>query len=137
MPLSENSRGITCIFEHLRDSHRGQCHSLALVNGVRHPAAELVPAGHQRGTRRGTGWTDMKVGEPNALRVKTIEVWRRDDRIPETREVAVTDVIGDHEDDVRSVRSAGDRRRVPPSTTEGQRAEEISRDLHALAGISP
>ncbi len=54
MPFAEDARGIPGLFQYISDSHRGQAHTLALVNGVCFAVLELMFAGHQCAPRWGT-----------------------------------------------------------------------------------
>ena len=60
-----------------------------------------MTAGHERRPRGRTGGARVKLGEPNALRMQSVEVRRADDGIAMGRDVAVALVIGHHVDDVR------------------------------------
>src|SRR3954453_14889294 len=84
MPFAENARSVAGRLQHLRDCGRMQAHTLALQDRVGHAGAEFVFSGHQRGPGGSTGRADMKVTEPEALRVKVIEIRRLDNRISET-----------------------------------------------------
>ena len=60
-----------------------------------------MTAGHERRPRGRAGGARVKLGEPHALRMQSVEVRRTDDGIAMGRDVAVALVIGHHVDDVR------------------------------------
>src|SRR5262249_31349040 len=63
--------------------------------------AELVAARHQRGTGRGARGADVEVGELDALAGEGVDVRRKDNRATAHGEVAVADVVGHDDHDVR------------------------------------
>jgi hypothetical protein len=61
----------------------------------------------------------MEVAEAYALVVQPVKVWRLEDRITVTGEVAVALVVGQQKDDVRSAFFEACRRLGPGAATEG------------------
>src|SRR5262249_54213613 len=100
VPLAEDAGRVTGRLQHLGHGRRLERQPLALVDRVRNAVLELVPAGQQGRSRRGAGRADMEVGEAHALVVQAVEVRRPEDRVTVARQVAVTLVVGQKEDDV-------------------------------------
>ena len=70
--------------------------------------AVRIPAGEQRGPRRRAGRRDVKVGEADGLAGKRIDIRRAQDRVAVHPEVAVTLIVGHHQDDIRAPRRAAE-----------------------------
>ena len=134
VPLAEDAGRVTSALEHLREGRRLECEPLAFKDRVRDPVLELVPPGQQRGPGRRTRRTDVEVGEPHPLRVKSVEVRRLQGRVAVSRDVTVPLIVGQHEHDVRLLareRFGGGR----PAERGGQCGEEQCGGAHGAPGV--
>src|SRR5439155_15054795 len=69
------------------------------------PAVPGVQPGHEGAPRRGADRAaGVALGKADALARQPVDVWRLDLRLPVAAEVAVPEVVGQDEDDVRFVR---------------------------------
>src|SRR5262245_28425846 len=104
VPLAENCGCVAARFQHLGDCLFG----VADPNFARRPQgpedanAIWVTAGKQGGSRRGTNrLRDIEVGEPYALSGHAVQVWCADVLCPVTTKVAITQVVGVDDDNIR------------------------------------
>ena len=104
VPLAEDTCPVTGLLQLLGKRHRSEGHALAFEDRVRDAVLELVTAGQQGAARRRARRRDLEVGEPDALGAELIEVRRLEDRIPVGAQVAIALVVGQDEDDVRTIR---------------------------------
>jgi hypothetical protein len=104
MPLAVNGGGVAFCLQHLRDI------GLALVNPVlaRRPEgaedadAIRIAAGQQRRPRRrADGLRHVEVREPYPLRCNAIDVGGANHFVAEAADIAVAQVVGEHDDDIR------------------------------------
>ena len=101
VPFTEDAGGVTDGLQNLRERGRLQGESLTLQDGVGDAVLELVTAGQQTRPRRGAGGGDMKILKTHALGPQPVEVRRLEQRVAMRREVAVTLVVGQYEDNIR------------------------------------
>ena len=105
VPLAENPIRVSGRLEHLSQRRCLQAEPFALVDCVADTGTELMPAGHDAarvGEHVGLTWKSVK----RTLAHEGVDMGRLDDRAAVDRKVAVTDVIGHHDHDVRAFRSA-------------------------------
>src|SRR4030095_14245779 len=100
VPFAKNARAITALLQDLRKSDGLGRQPFALINGMGHTILEFMPASQKSRPRWCTGWTHMKTCEANRLFPESIDPRRADDWIAMTGKIAVTHVIGHHDDDV-------------------------------------
>ena len=127
VPLAEDAGRVAARPKHLGDRRCRQRQSLPLVDRVSDTVCKLMPSGHQGGSGGRAGGAYEKVGEPQALRLETVEVRRLEHRVAMRREVAVALVVGEHQHDVRT--QAGQRRRLSRSGLDDVAGEETPRML--------
>ena len=101
VPLAEDAICVAGRLEKLRQRRGREGQPFAFVDRVGDTGAKFVPAGHERRPGGRAGGARVKLREPNALRMQSVEVRRADDGIAMGRDVAVALVIGHHVDDVR------------------------------------
>lgn len=101
MPLAKNSGRVTGVLQDLCKRNRTERHSFSLENRVCDSIQELMPTGHQRGSGRCTGWRDKELGQRPAFTFQSVEVRSSKGWIPMRRQVTITLIVGQHDDDVR------------------------------------
>ena len=121
MPLADHAGGIAGAVKELgqRDFRRRQSQLGVLAaeigGGVRrHAAAKRIATRHQRSARRcAERRRRIELREPRAFRGHPVEIRRLELRMPKARQVAVTEVVGQQDDDVG--RMVGCRLATPQS----------------------
>ncbi len=101
VPFTEDASGVAGGLENLGQGDGFQGHPLTFEDGVRDAVLELVPAAEHGGTGWGAGRAEVKLGEQQALLLERIDSRCLHDGSAKTRIVAVADVVGHDEDDVR------------------------------------
>ena len=113
MPLADRGRGVALVAEHLpnRDLFLCQPRHLRREEDVRNTRPHGIPPRQQGGTR-GTAERcgRVEVGESQALGGHPIQVRGPDRRRAVDAKVAVTEVVGEDQDEVRLFRSVGAER---------------------------
>src|ERR1051326_120272 len=106
MPLAEDRRGIAGGAQHFGhgDFLRRQRDIRPLDRNQRKSGADGIAPGHQGGARRRAGWLDQKLGQPQAFRRQAVDArsWRPSQLSAAVHaKVAIADVVGEDEQDVR------------------------------------
>ena len=119
VPLAEDTGPITRLLQLLGQRHRAEGHALALQNRVGDSVLEFVAPSQQGAARRRTSRRDLEVGEADALAAKLVQIRGLEDRVPMRAEIAVTLIVRQDEDDVRSLGGQDGQRKH-----DGQDAEQ-------------
>ena len=121
VPLAEDPGPVAGAFEDLCQGHLLGLHHGPPDEGVDGAGAVVVPAGHERGPRRGTDRADVELRHPRAAARHGVEVWRADDGVAVHAQVAEALVVGHDED------HAGARRGLRRAGAPGRHADDKRR----------
>ena len=94
VPFAEDAGGVPSRPEYLGKGSGRERQALAFEDGMGDAIAEFVTAGHQCRARGRARWTDVEVGESNALAVKPVQVRCPQNGISVTGQIAITLVVG-------------------------------------------
>ncbi len=121
VPFTELPRDIAGLLQQLRHSRHFTAEQGSTTADVHGSVAYRIATGHQLAARGRTHRRDVKIDEPNTLVMKAIDMRCLDDRVTMAREVTVSMVVGDYNDDVRTLRQASidDAKVDIPTTSKG------------------
>ena len=121
-PLADERGGVAGLLQHAGHGHVARrqrlCRVVARAGIAAHAGVTHVPAGHEHAARRrADSRPGVELREADPLGRQPIEVRRLDDPLPVRTEIAVAEVVGQDEDDVRP------RRGLRGRTCGGQRSQ--------------
>src|SRR5713226_5075785 len=114
VPLAPNPGGIALCRQELRQRNlpSGQPFGDAPSRYLVGPRANWKAAGHQRGTRGSALSLDIEIQQSSTLAGKFIDAWRgrtTKDAATIDPELAIAEIVGEHQDDVGFSRNRGRR----------------------------
>ena len=113
MPLAEHRARVAERLEELGERDLPQRHSGPRLGVAERAGAHAVASGEQCRARRRAERLDVEVGEPHALLRERVDARRRHAAVAAVdADLAVPEVVGIHDDDVRRRGAAGWRRRA-------------------------
>ena len=134
-PLADDRRAVARRMEHLGD--RGVLRAQGHVAMAPDPGVPGVLPGHQRGARRGADRAPgIVLGEPDALPGQAVELRRLEPRLAVGAEIAVAEIVGLDQQDVRLPRGGRILRLSPAGEGQGERKNQRNDGSGLSHGIS-
>ena len=100
VPLAEDTGAVAAGREELPERDLALAQQRSAHDRVPDSRARGVAPGHDGRARGRTGRIDVEVGQADALLVEFVEVWRPEQRVAVTGQIAVALVVGEDEDHV-------------------------------------
>ena len=128
VPFAEQTGAIAGISQSFRDRDFFAAHQFVTGRNAPSSGSQRIATGQQTGPSRRAQRADKEAIKPNGLGCQTIQHRRLQHRIAMSREIAVTLIVGDHEQHIRSL-SRETRSNVASETEHNEQSQQMPHSM--------